>query len=168
MENKEVVETVATDQETGTEGQEQGQTNEQEKDLDQKKTDPKPQKTYSQEDVDRIVAHRLSKERKKLDRLLNPEENDLDKREREITKRELRAEAKERLLKDGLPLELSDIFDLSDKDMFESSYKVVSSSFKTAFQKAVEEKAKEYFSGTGPKKQSGSSSDPIAEAFRSK
>lgn len=72
------------------------------------------EKTFSQEDVNRIVQERLAKERNKN----NAQSPDLDKREQELVKRENRITCAERLNEKQYPAELLDILDTSDPDKF--------------------------------------------------
>lgn len=136
--NPEEVEAVTTDQQT-----ESAEKSEEE--------DPRKVKKYSIEEVDRIVKRRLAQQHKKFEKILNPVETELDRREREVTIRECRAEGKERLVNGGLPVELLDLMDLSNKDGFEESCSKVIE----IFQKFKEDQkiafAKQYFKGQTPK-----------------
>lgn len=135
--NPEEVEAVTTEQQT--EGAEQSE------------EDPKKVKKYSDEDVDRIVKRRLAQQHKKFEKILNPVETELDRREREVTIRECRAEGKERLVDEGLPVELLDLMDLSNKDGFEESCKKVTEIFKKFKEDQKIAFAKQYFKGQTPK-----------------
>ena len=64
------------------------------------------EKKYTDKDLDRIIAKKIAAERKRMTKLFNDDqqESDLDKRERDVLRRELRADAKERLASEGLPV----------------------------------------------------------------
>lgn len=63
-------------------------------------------------------------------------------RERDITKRELTAEAKNTLTEKGLPLPLAEILDYSDAEKCNASIAIVEEAFKKAVEAGVEEKLK--------------------------
>lgn len=63
-------------------------------------------------------------------------------RERDITKRELMAEAKNTLTEKSLPLSLADILDYSDAEKCSASLATVEEAFKKAVEAGVEEKLK--------------------------
>lgn len=63
-------------------------------------------------------------------------------RERDITKRELTAEAKNTLTEKGLPLSLADILDYADAEKCNASLATVEEAFKKAVEAGVEEKLK--------------------------
>lgn len=67
------------------------------------------ERTFTQEDVNRIVGERLAKEKAK---------NDVDfvKREQDLQQRELAMTAREMLTEKGLPKDLADILKYSDED----------------------------------------------------
>lgn len=73
-------------------------------------------KTFTQEDVNRIVQERLAKEKAK-----NSGEADLAKREQELAQRELHMTAKEMLTEKGLPAQLFDALNCSDEDTMKKS-----------------------------------------------
>ena len=72
------------------------------------------EKTFTQEDVNRIVGERLAKEKAK---------NDVDfvKREQDLQQRELAMSAKELLADKGLPKDLADILRYSDEESLKSA-----------------------------------------------
>jgi len=74
------------------------------------------EKTFTQEDVNRIVGERLAKEKAK-----NSGEADLAKREQELAQRELHMSAKELLSEKGLPVQLFDALNCTDKEAMEKS-----------------------------------------------
>ncbi|MEG1433099.1 hypothetical protein [Eubacterium sp.] len=75
-------------------------------------------KTFTQEDVNRIVQERLERERNKQ----HPQsdiETQLTERERNLNRREMQMNAREKLAERGLPKELADLIDFSDTDKFD-------------------------------------------------
>jgi hypothetical protein len=66
----------------------------------------------------------------------------LEKREREITTRELKAQAYETLASKNLPKELIDTLVFTDADQCNKSIEAVEKAFQTAVEKAVNEKLK--------------------------
>lgn len=72
------------------------------------------EKTFTQEDVNRIVGERLAKDRAKGTA-------DLEKRELELQARELAMTAREILAEKGLPKDLADILKYSDEDSLTSA-----------------------------------------------
>ena len=115
-------------------------------------------KTFTQEELDRIVQGRIAKERKswekqleeqqteaqKLEKMSEEEKRikDLDDREAAITRRELTAQAKVQLADKGIPTELAEILILTDADSCKKSIETVEKAFQTAVQRAVEERIK--------------------------
>lgn len=82
------------------------------------------EKTFTQEDVNRIVGERLAKEKAK-----NSGEADLAKREQELAQRELHMTAKELLSEKGLPVQLFDALNCTDKDTMEKSIATIEKVF---------------------------------------
>ena len=74
-------------------------------------------KTFTQEDVNRIVSERLARDR--ADRAAAP--SPADDRERDLKAREARLDCREYLASQGHPVELLDILDTSDVDKFKAS-----------------------------------------------
>lgn len=80
------------------------------------------QRTFTQEDVDRIVQERLSRERKKF----QPQEPDpLEQREQELKQREMAFDIKELLNKEKYPAELAEILQYSSMDEFKKQYEAL-------------------------------------------
>lgn len=82
------------------------------------------ERLYTSQEVTKIVQNRLSKLKKKYENILNePEqiETENDKREKELMKRELKADAVELLQEKGLPKEFIDVLNLTDKEAFNKS-----------------------------------------------
>ena len=65
---------------------------------------------------------------------------ELEKREKDITTRELRATAHETLAEKGLPKDLIDILNYTDAESCNKSIEAVERAFQSAVQKAVNEK----------------------------
>ena len=135
-------------------------------------------KTFTQDDVNRIIQDRLAKERQKWEKefeaklteakteaeklaKMNAEqkaeyerkkrEEELAKREAEITRRELRATALETLAEKGLPKQLADILVYTDAEACQKSIENVEKVFREAVEAAVNERLK----GEPPKGGSG-------------
>lgn len=92
--------------------------------------------------------------------------DDLSKREKDITTRELKAQAYETLASKDIPKELVDILNYADAESCNKSIEAVEKAFQTAVEKAVNEKLR----GSNPPKagSSGNSSmeEQIAKAIR--
>ena len=122
-------------------------------------------KTFTQEELDKIVQGRIAKERKAWEKHLEDEKTEaqkletmsekekkkyqeekrtkeLDDREAAITRRELTAQAKVQLADKGIPTELAEILNLTDAESCKKSIETVEKAFQTAVEKAVEEKIK--------------------------
>ena len=80
------------------------------------------EKTFTQDDVNRIVSARLAQEKAKGDAALS-------EREQQLAKRELKLTAKERLNEMGLPAELLDALDVSSPEALEKGLKVLHTAF---------------------------------------
>ena len=74
------------------------------------------EKTFTQEDVNRIVGERLAKEKAK-----NSGEADFVKREQELARRELHMTAKELLSEKGLPVQIVDALNCADEETMKKS-----------------------------------------------
>lgn len=122
-------------------------------------------KTFTQEELDKIVQGRIAKERKVWEKHLEDEKTEaqkletmsekekkkyqeekrikeLDDREAAITRRELTAQAKVQLADKGIPTELAEILNLTDAESCKKSIETVEKAFQTAVQRAVEERIK--------------------------
>jgi hypothetical protein len=127
-------------------------------------------KTFTQEELNAIIDKRLERERKdaqaRIDKAvteaqklakMNAEERleherkareaALKEREAEITKRELRAEAKSQLSDKGLPVELAEVLPYTDADTTNAALAAVEKVFRQAVEKGVNERLK----GNAPK-----------------
>jgi molecular chaperone GrpE (heat shock protein) len=126
-------------------------------------------KTFTQDDIDKIVNKTIARERTKWEKdfesklteakteaeklaKMNAEqkadyerqqrETKLTEREGEITRRELRATALETLAEKGLPKQLADILVYTDADSTSKSIESVEKSFRDAVEAAVNERLK--------------------------
>ncbi len=127
-------------------------------------------KTFTQDELNAIIDKRLERERKdaqaridkavteaqKLAKMSADERAEHEKqahekaladREAEITKRELRAEAKSQLSDKGLPIELAEILPYTDADTTNAAIVATEKVFRAAVEKAVTERLK----GNAPK-----------------
>ncbi len=131
-----------------------------------KQTDPPAAgKTFTQEEVDKIVQARLAKEAKKnadavaaarteaekLAKMTAEEKAAHDQQEREaklaqreadIARRELRATALQTLGEKKLPAELADVLDYTDADKCNASIASVEKVYRAAVQQGVEDRMK--------------------------
>ena len=85
-------------------------------------------------------AERLKADREKAEQAASEREAALRKREAEITRRELRAEAVETLVGKGLPRELGDLLDYTDADACKASIGTVEKVFRAAVQAGIDER----------------------------
>lgn len=123
-ENTEVAGASTAENEEGAQG-EQAQTERQEQ-----------EKKYTDADVNRIIAKKIAAERSRMQKLFNDEqqESEIEKRERNVLKRELMADARDELVNQGLPSSLAKVLDYSSKENCESSLKDVIEIFRDAMQ----------------------------------
>lgn len=107
------------------------------------------ERTFTQEDVDKIVQKRLAKERSKIAEMLRTEEksSDLDEREQKIIERELKADARDRLDTEKLPRSLGDLLDYDSLEALNNSFELVTATFK----KALGESLKPYMRQDTPR-----------------
>lgn len=75
-------------------------------------------RTFSQEDVNRIVQDRLAKDREKASK-------ELDEREQELAKRELRLNSRQKLADKGYPESLLDALDCSSEEAFDKALGII-------------------------------------------
>lgn len=92
------------------------------------------EKKYTDADVDRIVSKKISRERDRLQKLFKEEQqvSDLDERERNVSIREMKADAREELERRGLPLRLADMLNFSDRETMEKGLDSLEQSFREA------------------------------------
>lgn len=127
------------------------------------------EKTFTQDELNSILAKEKSKWQKKADEdkeeakklakmnaeekaqfELNKKQSALEQREKEITRRELTAEAKSILSEKGLATDLHLLLNYDSAETVQDSIKVLERAIQKATEKAVEERLK----GNVPKKES--------------
>lgn len=122
-------------------------------------------KTFTQSDIDAIIEKRLLRERKEAEKRIADavteaqklakmsaderleherveREKQLKDRESEITRRELKAEAKAQLADKGLPVEFADALPLTDAESVQTAIEVFDRAFRAAVEKGVNERLK--------------------------
>jgi len=112
-------------------------------------------KTFSQDDVNRIVSERLSKEKSKL-------EAATAQREQELAQRELMLTAKERISELGLPPEVYEAINIADAEALEKSLTILKETFNNAKPDTLK------ISGAKPASSTGgapNTSVPLLDAF---
>lgn len=123
-------------------------------------------KTFTQDEVDKIVEKRLARERQKFENQLreytgSPIERELSKREREVTKRELMADARSFLEEQGRPIEILELLDYTDEESCAESLKKVLVAFNKASEKFINNRLR----GKKPPKD-GYANNCVTDAFR--
>lgn len=136
------------------------------------------EKTFTQKDVDKLIQDRLAREQSKWEKKVQDERTEaeklakmkadekakyqeekrlaeIEKREKDITTRELRATAYETLAEKNLPKELVDILNYESADTCNKSIEAVEKAFQSAVEKAVNDKLR----GGQPPKGGQSSND---------
>lgn len=117
-------------------------------------------KTYTHEELDKIVQDSIAAEREKLQKEHSAAMAEM---EQSIKVRELRMNAIEQLQSKGLPTSLVDALNCSDEDTMNNSIKILSKAYETQNIKATQEGAP---AGISPAKESGFRSfDPIRNAM---
>lgn len=126
-----------------------------------------PVKKYTDEDVNRIIAKKIAAERKRMSKLFNEEqqESELEKRERAVLLRELKADAKDALINRGLPPSLAGLLDYSSKETLDNSMGELEKIFGTAVEQAVKAKLRGETPRRGYAAMSGKE-EAFANAFR--
>ena len=97
------------------------------------------EKTFSQDDVNRIVGERLAAEKRKG-------EAALAEREQQLAQRELLLTVKEELTKAGLPVELADALNVSSPEAMKKAINTV----KAVIDEIKEDRPKPVFKGAVP------------------
>lgn len=116
-------------------------------------------KTFTQDDVNRIVGERLAKEKVKG-------EQELSKKEQELTRRELLLTAKETMTAKGLPVELLDALNCSDSETLNKSINIIEKHLKST--ETNKEAPAVKFKGVTPGVSSGTplpNDDPLRKAM---
>lgn len=134
------------------------------RDVEAAKADPGAKgeggKTFTQEEVNRIVSERLARDR--ADRAKPSPE---DEREQALKAREARMDCRDFLDGKKLPAALLDVLDCSDVEKFKAAVGVMVDKFPSIAQ--ADEVPPPYAAGTGAGTRSFYN-DPIAAAFKSK
>ena len=142
-------------------------------------------KTFTQEELDVILNKKFAKwqketeakvasarqegealarlsTREREEREREEQEARLAKREADISRRELRAQALEALAEKGMPRELAEVLDYADQERVKASLTAVEKAFRAALDKTVSERLK----GNAPKAgENGRGSDALSEIF---
>lgn len=150
---------------TVTEEQKTGQQQEADQQHEEHQEEQKSLRTFTEEEVNDIVRKRLNREREKLTKAFEEgtRESDLDERERNILKRELKADTLEKLAESGMPAGLADLVNYDSAEECEKSLATVSAVFNQAVNEAVRGKARQ----STPRDGGGYTGrpDPLAGAF---
>lgn len=125
------------------------------------------EKKYTDADLDRIIAKKIAAERKRISKLFNEEQqvSEIEQRERNVLLRELKADAKDSLIEQGLPSSLAGLLDYSDKETLERSITEVGTLFKEAVDKGVKDRLRGSTPRTGYSG-IGSKEEALHKAFR--
>lgn len=133
------------------------------------------EKTFTQKDVDKLIQDRLAREQSKWEKRVQDERTEaeklakmnaeqkakyeedkriaeLERREKEINTRELRAQAYETLAEKNLPKELIGTLNFESAETCNASIEALEKSFQSAVEKAVNEKLR---GGDPPKSSQG-------------
>lgn len=94
---------------------------------------------YTDADLDKIIARKIAKERERMSKLFNEEqqESKIDNRERTVLMRELKADAKDKLIEQGLPSSLANLLNYDSKGDMEHSLEEVETIFSAAVQEGI-------------------------------
>lgn len=175
MEDKKLLEDQLDEESTDLQKEDE-QTDE--KDLDSKE-DKQEEKTFTQSELDEIVAKRIAREKKsilseaeKLAKMTEDERNkfelekqrdELQKEKAQIERQKLELEAVKILNKENLPVEFASVLLADTAEETKSNI----SAFKDTFQKAVEAQVAEKLKGGyTPKKDSGQASPITVKQFK--
>ena len=79
------------------------------------------ERTFTQEEVNRIVSERLNKEKTKGDAALAEREQQFAEREKALANREALIDLKDQLKEYGLPAELLPVLNVQDKDALKAA-----------------------------------------------
>lgn len=128
-------------------------------------------KTFTQEEVNQIVRERLARERKQIDKILDEEgySKELLEREKNITQRELKAEARDHLVGEKkMPVEVLELINYDSQEAYTNSMNIVETVLnKLAVKAPKDEKAPQIvFQGNARGPSAQSVGDKIKEAFK--
>lgn len=122
-------------------------------------------KTFTQEEVNKIVSDRLAKERAKQEQpQADPAAEQLAQREKDLSARESRMTCTEYIKEKGLDAALMDIFDTGDAEVFKANVGKLLALYPTI----DPAKPKPPYFTMGSSGGTVTGSDPIAQAFRRK
>lgn len=123
-------------------------------------------KTFSQEEVNKIVNERLARERKKYASMFQEDgkTSELDERERNLTIRERKLDCMELFKEKGLPCALIDLVNYNSKEEYENSVNVI----EAAFRESVETSVNSRLRGSGVPRMTNpiKGNDVIGNAFK--
>lgn len=127
-------------------------------------------KKYTDKEVNAIVSKKIARERKKIARELEGREQltELEKRERDITIREWKADAKLYMAENGLPTKLADILNYNDEETYKGSLESVTEVVREIVKDLTEKGIKKALVGRTPTASCGSaktSDDLLADIF---
>lgn len=120
------------------------------------------QKTFTQDDVNRIVQDRLAKDRAKTS-------EELSKREQELNDREFRFNSRQKLLDKGYPESLMDALNCSSAEAFDKALGIIDSLIKERVPSAEQaelEKNRARFTAPMNTSFGGPHEDPIRKAMK--
>lgn len=116
------------------------------------------EKTFTQDDVNRIVGERLAKEKAKGD-------TDFSKKEQELVQREIRLSAKEMLSEKGLPVQLLDALNCTTQENLEKSIEIFEKVFNQKKKEAMQRSMKGALPGGDNKDNSNPDDASIRQAM---
>lgn len=124
------------------------------------------EKKYTDEDVDRIVSRKIARERERMSKLFNEEQqvSEIEQREQKVLMREMKADAKDALTDRGFPIQLADFLNYEGKEEMEKSLEVICDTFS----EIVEREVKRMLKGSTPIRGNGykPGNDALRNAFR--
>lgn len=125
------------------------------------------EKTFTQDEVNRIVEKRLNRERSRFNGLLreeDPREAALADREKAVAIKELQADAREALASKGIPAEALELLNYTDKESCDKSIEAIGKLMDAVTKKTAEK----FLKGDAPPKKGPSTldeTDAIKAAF---
>lgn len=125
--------------------------------------DQHEERRFTQDEVNDIVQKRLAKERERLSKVFQEEKqlSELEERERNILKRELRADAIEELHRRDLSPRLADLLDYSSEEELQKSMDEVTTIFRSALSDKIRPRARQ---STPPEGMGGSGMNTSSDA----
>ncbi len=127
---------------------------------------PQGGKTFTQEEVNKIVSERLARERSKQEPQTDPAAEQMAQREKDLAARENKLTCTEYIKEKGLDAALMDIFDTGNAEEFKANVDKLLAAY-PEIDPAKRDKIPYFTLGTSAGKGSAGS-DPIAQAFRRK